>query len=306
MTELYRAVGVSKQAHLALVQRQQQRDDRFLMLHLVLEEERRKHPAMSLKKLYVRIAPDFVGRDLFIECCMGNGFETLLPRKSCRTTHPSKAVLYPNLCLNLVLTDTDQLWVSDITYFKIGGVFFYIVLILDVYSRKILGDHASDRMFAEANRQALRMAMAERGIEGFNNKLIHHSDKGSQYCSTLYVEELLAAGIRISMGNCCYDNAHMECHNGILKNEYLKHRPIDSGKDLVHFLRQDVRLYNEERPHGSLGMRTPDEFERYISNIPLNQRARLPTFADPVKANKKLFLKTDNQQLVIEFSGFIS
>ncbi len=301
MTDIYQTVGTSKQAHLAYMKRQVEREDKFLLLELVLKEEREKHPAMSLKKLYLRIAPDFVGRDLFIEYCMENGFETILPRKSCRTTHSSQAGAYPNLCVGLVLLDINQLWVSDITYFKIGNVYFYIVLIMDVYSRKILGYHASDRMFAEANRQALLMALAARGIDNYGNKLIHHSDKGSQYRSLLYIEELLGHGIRVSMGNCCFDNAHMESCNGILKNEYLIHRNIKSGKDLIKFLKQDVWLYNDERPHGSLGMKTPNEFERYICNIPLEDRTRLPIFADKFKANKKLILPTDSQQLKINF-----
>jgi transposase InsO family protein len=305
MTALYLAAGTSKQAHLAFVKRQMEREDKFLMLRLLLEEERAKHPAMSLKKLYLRIAPDFVGRDLFIEYCMENGFEATLPYKKCHTTHSSQAGAYSNLCVDLVLIDMNQLWVSDITYFKIGDVFFYIVLIMDVYSRKILGYHASDRMFAEANRQALLMALKTRGIKNYGKKLIHHSDKGSQYRSILYVEALLNYGIRISMGNCCFDNAHMESHNGIIKNEYLIHRPIHSGNDLIKFLRQDVRLYNDERPHGSLGMMTPSEFERYICNIPLEERTRLPIFADKFKANKKLILPTDTQQLEINFPGFI-
>lgn len=305
MKAIYELTGTSKQAHLAYIKRQEQRADRFLMLELVLKEEREKHPAMSLKKLYVRIAPDFVGRDLFISYCMKNGYEAIVKRKSCRTTHCAVAGSYPNRCLGLILEDINQLWVSDITYFKIGNVYFYIVLVMDVYSRKILGYHASDRMFAEANRQALLMALASRGIENYDGNLIHHSDKGSQYRSILYIEELLNNRIRISMGNCCFDNAHMESHNGIIKNEYLKHRPIHSGKDLKKFLEQDVRLYNEERPHGSLGMMTPNEFEGYIRNIPLEDRTRLPIFADKVKANKKLISLVDAQQIEIHFPGYI-
>jgi putative transposase len=164
MNALYQIADTSKQAHLACMKRQRQREDQFLLLEVVLREERQKHPAMSLKKLYVRIAPDFVGRDLFIEYGMENGYEAISLHKSCRTTRPSKENTYPNLCAGLVLTDINQLWVSDITYFRVRGVFHYIVLIMDVYSRKILGFHASDRMFAEANRQALLMALASKGI----------------------------------------------------------------------------------------------------------------------------------------------
>lgn len=305
MNAIYQIAGTSKQAHLAYMKRQEQRADQFLMLELIVKGEREKHPAMSVKKLYVRIAPSFVGRDLFIDYCMEHGYEATLPRKRRQTTHASKVGAYPNLCAGLALVDINQLWVSDITYFKIEDVYFYIVLIMDVYSRKILGHHASNRMFAQANHQALLMALESRGIEHYGNRIIHHSDKGSQYGSLLYVEELLDNGFRISMGNCCFDNAHMESHNGIIKNEYLKHRPIRSGNDLQKFLEQDVRLYNEERPHGSLGMMTPNEFEGYISNIPLEERTRLPIFADKIKANKKLIVSVDPQQIEFDFLGFI-
>jgi hypothetical protein len=118
MNALYQIADTSKQAHLACMKRQRQREDQFLLLEVVLREERQKHPAMSLKKLYVRIAPDFVGRDLFIEYGMENGYEAISLHKSCRTTRPSKENTYPNLCAGLVLTDINQLWVSDITYFR--------------------------------------------------------------------------------------------------------------------------------------------------------------------------------------------
>ena len=304
MRALYQAAGTSKQAHLAFMKRQMEREDKFLMLELLLKEERAKHPGMSLKKLYLRTAPDFVGRDLFIEYCRENGFEATLPYKKRHTTNASRAGAYPNLCVGLILLDINQLWVSDITYFKIGNVYFYIVLIMDVYSRKILGYHASNRMFAQANRQALLMAMKARGMKNYDKKLIHHSDKGSQYRSIIYIEELLNNGIRVSMGNCCYDNAHMESHNGIIKNQYLIHRPIHTGKDLLKFLAQDVLLYNSERPHGSLSMMTPNQFERYICNIPFEDRTRLPIFADKFKANKKLVLHAHSQQLEINFPRF--
>lgn len=305
MTALYLTLGVCKQAHWAYIKRRQKREDQFLLLEAILKEERHKHPAMSLKKLYLRIAPNFIGRDIFIAYCMANGYEPQLIRKFHTTTHAYGSQDYPNLCHDLVLVDINQLWVSDITYFKIGGVFFYIVFIMDVYSRKILGYHASNNMFAEANQKALSMALEVRGIKNYQGKIIHHSDKGSQYRSKLYTEDLQAHGFRISTGNCAFDNAHMESHNGIMKNEYLKHRPIYSGKDLSRFLKQDVYLYNEERPHGSLNKMTPNEFERYICNIPLEQRARLPIYSDKSKKHKLLVLKPDDQQLKINFPGEI-
>ena len=305
MSALYSNLGVGKQAHWAVMKRRREREDQFLLLEAILKEERQKHPAMSLKKLYLRIAPDFIGRDLFIAWCRANGYETPIPHRFHATTRSGERWDYPNLCHDLIVTAIDRLWISDITYFKIGGVFFYIVFIMDAYSRKILGYCASSNLFAEANLKALKMALECRGVENYRGQIIHHSDRGGQYRSRVYTEELQAHGFQISMGNCVFDNAQMESHNGIMKNEYLKHRPIFSGEDLSRFLAQDVRLYNEERPHGSLNMMTPNEFERYICNIPLDQRARLPVYSDKSKKHKLLVLKPDDQQLKINFPGLI-
>jgi putative transposase len=304
MKQLYGLAGITKQAHLAAVQRRAGQADRFLLLGAVLKTERAKHPAMSLKKLYVKLRPDFAGRDAFIGFGMANGFEPVIKARFHKTTHSGETGAYPNLLHDLIVYDINRLWVGDITYFKIGDTWFYIVLIEDVYSRKILGWHASDRMFAQANLKAFQMAVRERGVDRFKNLLIHHSDKGSQYRSFEYTDKVKEHELLISMGNCCYDNAFMESTNGILKNEYLKHRPIHNGEDLLKYLKQDVHLYNNERPHGSLNMMTPHEFECYISNIPLEQRGGLPIYTDKSKQNNLLIMKPDNQQLRFQFPGF--
>lgn len=308
MKQFYELTETTKQSQLASMRRRAVREDKFLLLTAVLEAERTKHPSMALKKLYVKLRPDFAGRDAFVEFGMGNGFEPVRKARFHNTTRSGEERACPNLLHGMIVYDIDRLWVSDITYFKIGGTWLYIVLIEDVYSRKIIGWHASGRMFAEANVKALQKALQNRaspetsgGAAHFHNSLIHHSDKGSQYRSTEYTDMLKEHGLLPSMGNCCYDNAFMESTNGILKNEYLKHRPIHNLNDLRRYLEQDVHLYNSERPHGSLNMMTTDEFERYICNIPLEKRVGLPIYTDKLKQNKLLAVKPDNQQLKLQF-----
>lgn len=304
MNALYEFAQLSKQAHLASIKRQLDAEDKLLLLTVYLSTQRGLHPAMSLKKLYIKCKPDFIGRDEFIEYGMNNGFESLHKVTFHKTTHSGKSNAAPNLLHDAALTDINQLWVSDLFYFKINGQSHYVVLIVDVYSREILGFHASQRMFAAANIAALQMALDNAGIAHFGGKLIHHSDKGSQYRAFEYNDLLKKRGIQTSMGNCCFDNACMESTNGIIKNEYLIHRPINSLPDLVKYLRQDVELYNSERPHGSLKMMTPREFKCYISNIPLHQRTKLPIYTDKFRANNLLLIKPDNQQLRLQFPGF--
>lgn len=306
MKDLYATLNTSKQSHLAMALRHTQRQEQWLLIEMLLQEERQKHPSMSLKKLYLKFKPDFVGRDAFIDFGMENGYEPILPHLSKPKTNSSGTLFFPNLLKGAVLFDINQLWVSDITYFKIQQKWFYIVFIQDVYSRKIIGFNASPRMFAKANIDALAMAFQNRAIQHYNFKLIHHSDKGAQYRSEEYRNLLSQYGCRISMANCVFDNAFMESTNGIMKNEYLNHRPIENLADLIFYVKQDVELFNNHRLHGALNMMTPVEFESYISNIPIQHRPLLHIYADHTKPNKLLQPDIVNHQLKFSFTKFFS
>ncbi len=301
MNKLYLAAGTSRQAHQVFCRRREQQQDRFLLLSAMLIDERQKHPSMSLKKLYHRLKPDFIGRDAFVDFGMENGFEPIFPFKKPKLTQSNDLRAYPNLLHDLKIFDINQLWASDITYFKIKGKWCYIVLIEDLYSRRIIAWQASQNLFTQANLDALQMALDLRKIPRFDHKLIHHSDRGVQYRSLKYTQKLDAHEIQISMGYSCYDNAFLESVNNIIKNEYLVHRPIQSWNDLIKYLNQDINLYNNERPHGNLMLMTPTEFERYILNIPICQRTPLPIYADKSKKNKLLIFNPDDQQLRLPF-----
>lgn len=304
MNELYLTANISKQAHWASVRCAARSEDRFALLSASMSELRGQHPAMSLKKMYHKLQPDFAGRDAFLRYGMDNGLEPVMSRKYHKTTHSGSQNTADNLLRGAVLFDTDQVWASDIFYFKVGGAFCYVTLIEDLYSRKILGHCAAQNMFAEANLAALNMALKNRGKADYRAKLIHHSDRGSQYRSALYTQKLQSAGIRISMGRSCYDNAFMESANGIIKNEYLRHRPIKSFEDLRRHLDLDIRRYNCERPHGSLHKQTPEEFERHIANVPIPLREHLAIYTDPKKQHNLSQQKPHGHQLKFQFPKF--
>jgi transposase InsO family protein len=304
MSALYQIAGTTKQAHWLSVRRGEQQEDRFALLSASLSEERKQHPAMSLKKIYHKLRPDFAGRDAFLQYGMTHGYEPFSKRKFHKTTDSEPHNLVPNLLHRAALCDVNQVWASDIFYFPVAGVFCYIALIEDLYSRKIIGHNASRRMFAQANLDALNMAIAARGTAHYSQKLIHHSDKGSQYRSIQYTQKLQQAGIRISMGNSCYDNALMERANGTIKNEYLRHRHIKTFEDLCQHLEHDVNLYNQDRPHLSLKNSTPDQFERYIINIPASQRPITHIYTDKSKQHILLRKTSDSHQLEFQFPHF--
>ena len=198
-----------------------------------------------------------IGRDAFIDYLRS---ERLLikPKKNYTKTTYSKHWLrkHPNLLKGYQPTSAEQVFVSDITYIKSRERTHYLSLVTDAYSRKIMGYHLSDDMAAEQVVKALEMAIAQKRT---NHLLIHHSDRGLQYCSSIYQNQLSKNNIQPSMtdGYDCYQNALAERINGILKNEFLM-RKCNTGKELDLLIRESINTYNTLRPHWSLNLKTPN------------------------------------------------
>lgn len=230
---------------------------------------------MGLRSIHEAYQPEGIGRDAFIALGLRKGFRLRSVHKTVRTTFSVKSNRYRNLLHDKRFTDVNQIWTSDITYFKIGEDTYYIVFIMDVYSRRIVGYSVADNMRAELNIRALQMALDLRGIDNYNNKLIHHSDKGSQYISNDYTELLTDFGIQISMCDIVYENAHIERVNGIIKNQYLYRWEITNFNQLCRKLDKAVWAYNFEKPHSSIGKLTPVGFEELLKEIVEEQRKEL-------------------------------
>ncbi|MDB0544686.1 IS3 family transposase, partial [Ralstonia solanacearum] len=147
-------------------------------------------------------------------------------------------------------------WVADITYLPTAQRCAYLSLVTDAYSRKIVGYHVHDSLHAESVARALKMALKTRRTQ---QPLVHHSDRGIQYCSAEYQRIHQRHGITCSMtdGYDCYQNALAERVNGILKGEFLLNRPADL-EQAVRMVAQSVHIYNHERPHLALKYKTPD------------------------------------------------
>lgn len=170
--------------------------------------------------------------------------------------------IYPNLAPNIILTATDQLWRADITYIRLRDEFVFLAVILDAYSRRVIGWALDRTMEDELTLTALRMALARRTVQP---GLVHHSDRGSQYASNDYTDLLKANGIDISMsrkGNP-WDNAACESfmktlkYEEVLRNEYRD--LAEAHASIREFLE---KVYNEKRLHSALGYLPPAEFER--------------------------------------------
>jgi putative transposase len=186
-------------------------------------------------------------------------------RSFVRTTDSKHGfTVYPNLAKGMVLTDINQLWVADITYIRLRSEFVYLAVILDAYSRRVIGWELSNSLAAELAVGALRMALNGRR---FAPGLVHHSDRGVQYASGDYTELLRAHKIQISMsrrGNP-YDNAQAESfmktlkYEEVYRSDYRDQRDVRSS--IGHFLE---KVYNQKRLHSALGYLPPAEFERSL------------------------------------------
>jgi putative transposase len=170
--------------------------------------------------------------------------------------------IYPNLAARLVVMGINQLWVADITYVRLRETFLYLAIVLDAFSRRVVGWELGEDLRGELAVRALDRALADRPIEA---GIVHHSDRGVQYCCSAYVEKLQAHGFVISMsrtGNP-YDNAKAESFMKTLKTEevYLKqYRDLEDARASIQRFIEEV--YNCKRLHSSLGYLSPDTFEQ--------------------------------------------
>ncbi|WP_246399138.1 MULTISPECIES: IS3 family transposase [Hymenobacter] len=271
-------LGFSRQAFYQHQTRQWSSEERE---HYVLEQVaqlRKEHGRMGGRKLYHLLEQDLrqqgikLGRDaLFSLLAAHNLLIRKRRRKALTTFSRHRFRKYPNLIRDLTPLRPNQVWVADITYWFTQTGCLYISLLTDAYSRRIMGFAVADTLATVHARRALEMALRQISKRA-GSQLIHHSDRGIQYCSQEYLDTLAPFRIQVSMteNSDPLENAIAERVNGIIKEEYLSQQPVYSLREAEQHLEQAVFLYNYKRPHLSCDMQSPNQ--AHTSWGPLERR----------------------------------
>jgi transposase InsO family protein len=235
----------------------------ILLLHQI-DMIRKYQPRCGGRKLFIMLQPFLnqhkipMGRDAFFNLLRYN---KLLVRKSKRNVYSTNSnhrfFRYPNLVKDFTPLKAHEMWVADITYIPLKNRFAYLFLITDAYSRKIVGFHVSDDMKVSSAMVALKKALSQKPPETI---VIHHSDRGIQYCSTAYVELLQQHHAHISMtqNGDPYENAIAERVNGILKTELISSY-YDTIDNASNHIARCITIYNYKRRHSSLNWQIPHQ-----------------------------------------------
>lgn len=255
--------GKSRQAYYEQYRERKDKQTEEILVLKMVAELRSKMPRIGTKKLHFMLEKELephgiqMGRDRLYSIMRAHGYLLRYKRRKPYTTNSNHTYYkYPNLIKDLLLYKANQLWVSDITYIQLTGKFAYLSIITDAYSRKIVGYCLYPSLHSEGVIEAFEMARKDN--PSIKN-LIHHSDRGVQYCSAKYVDLLLGNKVKISMteNGDPYENAIAERINGILKMEFLLGKTFTNFEEAQRVVCDAISKYNELRPHSSCNYLTP-------------------------------------------------
>lgn len=257
--------GVTRQAYYEA----ELSDSRTSIAHMIVltlvKELREEIPMLGTRKLIFMLAPELekhgikMGRDQLFNLLRFHGLLIRRRMRKVKTTNSHHWLKkYPNLTVGIAVSAGDRLWVSDITYIRTLQGFNYLSLITDAYSRKIIGYSLFETLAVSGPTEALIMALKDRKAESAAT-LIHHSDRGVQYCSSDYVQILTTENIVISMtqSGSPYENALAERVNGTIKNDFFPKKVYQNHKEAKKAVSKIICTYNERRPHASIDYLTP-------------------------------------------------
>lgn len=260
-----------RDAYYKLKGRLQKQDHLTNQVLKLVKEERIEQSRVGTVKLYKALKGTFemsglkVGRDKLNDILKEHDMLVRRKKASCKTTDSyHRFHKYKNLVKDMAVTAPNQVWVSDITYIRTINGFCYLALITDMFSRKIVGYDINDSLELAGCLRTLKRAIKQARPKA---GLVHHSDRGIQYCSNQYVDQLKKREIKISMTeeSHCYENAIAERVNGILKDEFYLDQTFFSTRNASLATKNAIDIYNNKRLHISLGYKTPNMVFNYAA-----------------------------------------
>lgn len=261
MSRLFQLLNMRKQSFYQKLERRDRRLDQGEQVLMLVNRIRRDHPCMSVREIYFKLNPQGMGRDKFEQFCLERGYRVKKQRNYRVTTDSRGVTRFANLIKGFELTAVNQVLVSDITYYEMPGKFYYITLMMDLFSREIVGYSVSKSLRTEdTTLPALKMGIRYCGRSALQGAILH-SDGGGQY----YSKEFRKLTGELKMSNSMteetvYENAHAERLNGTIKNAYLYGYAPDNFEQLGKQLKKAVYMYNHEKPHHALNRMTPVQY----------------------------------------------
>jgi Transposase and inactivated derivatives len=257
-------MGLTRQAYHQKKRREERKRREKEKVLFLVRMIRRDHTRMGGRKLLVKLQPFLrqegirLGRDRLYMWLREEDLLVPARRSRIRTTQPGSQA-FSNLLEGYLISGPDDAWVADITYLPVDGEYRYLFVVMDVYSRKIVGWQLGSHLGAEYALDALRMAVEQACVK--RGGTVHHSDHGVQYTCRRYREYLEAHGIKASMGKkgYVYHNAYVERVIGTLKEEYGLGKGFPDVSSLRRAVEETIWLYNTDRPHQALGYATPED-----------------------------------------------
>lgn len=256
--------GIDRQVYYRKVRRKISKQSKAEQVVSMVIEIRKSMPRLGTRKLYYLLLEKLqsisIGRDKFFDILRANHL-LIQPKRSYHITTNShhRFRKHQNQILDLEINRPEQVWVSDITYIGKRDKPCYLSIVTDAYSKKIMGHYVSDNLNTESSLIALKAAVKQRKNKHLS--LIHHSDRGLQYCANDYQRMLNKNHIFCSMtqNSDPYENAVAERINGILKQEFMIDKYNQDLDIMKRIVKEAISTYNEERPHYSNYMLTPDQ-----------------------------------------------
>lgn len=280
--------GLNRQVYYRRIKRKIDKESKAIEVVSMVLDIRKSMPRLGTKKSYHILWDQLqlmkIGRDKLFDILRANHL-LIQPKRSYHITTNShhRFRKHQNQILNLEIIRPEQVWVSDITYIGKRENPYYLSIVTDAYSKKIMGYYVADNMNTNSSVIALKMAIRQR-----KNKeipLIHHSDRGLQYCANDYQNVLIKNGILPSMtqNSDPYENAVAERINGILKQEFLIDKYNQSLDVMKSIVKEAINTYNQLRPHYSNYMLTPNQMH-------MQSQIKMRTYK--TKNSSKLLLTT--------------